>query len=163
MASPIRQSLIEAFTGMGAHVSPMGALEGLTATQARKRVHPKLPTIWEVLLHVVDAQEWLLEAARGNDPDPPSSYKETWPAMPPVRAGAKKWDNLVRKFGEDLREAAGIAKTMSLGTRIPSRIKRSYGSVLVTLADHNAYHIGQIVQMRKMMGCWPPPSGGCTW
>lgn len=163
MAAPIRESLIEAFTGMGAHISPMGAFEGLTATQARKRVHPKLPTIWAELAHIVFWQEWLLEAARGNDPEFTPSYKEGWPKMPPVRAGAKKWDNLVRKFGEDLREAAGIANTMNLNSRIPSRIKRSYGSVLVTLADHNAYHIGQIVQMRKMMGWWPPPSGGCTW
>ncbi len=163
MPSPIRQSLIEAFTGMGAHVSPLGAVEGLTATQARKRVHPKLPTIWEELAHVVYWQEWLLTATRGSDPKFTASYKEGWPPMPPAKDSAKTWANLVRHFAEDLREAAGLAQTMNLSTRLKTKYKRSYGSVLITIADHNAYHIGQIVQMRKMMGLWPPPSGGCTW
>jgi uncharacterized damage-inducible protein DinB len=163
MPAPLRESLIEAFSGMGAHVSPLGAIEGLTATQARKRVHHRLPTIWEQLAHIVYWQEWLLKAVRGNDPKSPKSYKGGWPPMPPVRDSVKKWASLVNHFAGDLKEAEGLARTMNLTSRIKSKSRRSYGSVLVTLADHNAYHLGQIVQLRKMMGWWPPESGGCTW
>lgn len=34
---------------------------------------------------------------------------------------------------------------------------------LPTLADHNTYHFGQIVSLRRQLGAWPPPSGGQTW
>ncbi len=163
MPSPLRQSLSEAFDGMGAHVSPMGAIEKLTAAQARKRAHPKLPTIWEELAHIVYWQDWLLTATRGSDPKFTSNYEAGWPPMPPVRESTKKWAGLVRRFARGLKEAEGVALTMNLTTRLKTKYKRSYGSVLVTLADHNSYHLGQIVQMRKMMGLWPPPSGGCTW
>ena len=34
---------------------------------------------------------------------------------------------------------------------------------LESFAAHNAYHFGRIVQLRQMLGSWPPPSGGLTW
>ena len=163
MPSPLRQSLIEAFDGMGAHVSPLGALEKLSAMQARKRPHPKLQTAWEQLAHIVYWQNWLLKAARGMDPKIPPSYEAGWPNMPPAREATKVWARLVRRFAKGLKEAEGVALTMNLNSIIKPKSKRSYGSVLITLADHNSYHLGQFVQMRKMMGLWPPPSGGCTW
>jgi uncharacterized damage-inducible protein DinB len=35
--------------------------------------------------------------------------------------------------------------------------------LLTNLAVHNAYHLGRIVQLRQMLGNWPPPGGGDTW
>jgi hypothetical protein len=35
--------------------------------------------------------------------------------------------------------------------------------LLSNLAVHNADHLGRIVQLRQMFGCWPPPDGGDTW
>jgi len=31
------------------------------------------------------------------------------------------------------------------------------------LANHNSYHLGQIVSLRRLIGAWLPPSGGATW
>jgi hypothetical protein len=34
---------------------------------------------------------------------------------------------------------------------------------LQTMASHISYHLGEVVLMRRMLGLWPPPSGGYTW
>ncbi len=34
---------------------------------------------------------------------------------------------------------------------------------LENLAAHNAYHFGRIVLLRRLLGIWPPASGGFTW
>jgi hypothetical protein len=35
--------------------------------------------------------------------------------------------------------------------------------MLQTIGAHNSYHLGQVVQLRQMLGAWPPASGGLTW
>jgi uncharacterized damage-inducible protein DinB len=163
MSDPMRQALAGAIGGKGAHVSPMGSLENLTPAQARKRAHPELATVWEQLAHIVFWQDWMLKALRGAEPKAPSSATAGWPKMPPAGEAAKAWASLVKRFTKGLKEAEQIAQTEDLDTLTTPDSERSFGSLLVTLADHNSYHVGQIVQLRKMMGLWPPPSGGCTW
>jgi len=34
---------------------------------------------------------------------------------------------------------------------------------LISLAAHNAYHLGRIVLLRQLAGAWPPRAGGFTW
>jgi uncharacterized damage-inducible protein DinB len=163
MSDAMKQSLVDSYVGEGAHVSPMNALDSLSAAKARTRVHPELHTIWEELAHIVYWQDWMLKALRGTDPKIPARAAEGWPKMPPARGAAKAWAELVAHFEKGLRKAARLARTKHLCDPPRSDAKRTYGSTLVTLADHNAYHIGQIVTLRQMLGVWPPPSGGCTW
>jgi uncharacterized damage-inducible protein DinB len=35
--------------------------------------------------------------------------------------------------------------------------------MILTIASHNSYHAGQVVFLRRMLGTWPPPSGGFSW
>lgn len=163
MSDLMRQSLIDAFVGEGAHVSPMNALDGLAAAKARQRVHPELHTIWEILAHIVDAQDWLLAALGRRELAHRSSAAETWPTMPLARGASKAWAELVEHFVKGLKKATRLARTKHLCDPPRPDSNRTYGSTLVTLADHNAYHLGQIVTLRQMLGVWPPPSGGCTW
>ena len=41
--------------------------------------------------------------------------------------------------------------------------KYSRLEIIEIIAQHNSYHLGQIVVIRQMLGTWPPPSGGLTW
>ncbi len=36
-------------------------------------------------------------------------------------------------------------------------------NVLASIANHNAYHLGQVVLLRQLLDSWPPPSGGDSW
>ena len=44
----------------------------------------------------------------------------------------------------------------------PTRIM-SVRDQLISLAAHNAYHLGRIVLLRQLLQAWPPASGGFTW
>lgn len=46
--------------------------------------------------------------------------------------------------------------------RVPG-ITHSIEDALIHVAQHNAHHLGQVVTLRQVLGCWPPPGGSYTW
>lgn len=163
MADPIRQAFISAIEGDGAYVSPMTSIEAVGAPQARKRVKRGLATIWEQLAHMVFWQDVMLTRMCGQVPPPVPHDADGWPKMPPVKGQNEAWADLVAHSAAGLKEAEKIAKRAKLGNKMGSKMKRTFASQIMHLSIHNAYHTGQIVSLRRIIGNWPPPSGGSTW
>ena len=163
MAQPLKEKIIGSLSAPDSHVSPAVALEDLTAAQARRRPGKRLATIWEQLAHLVFWQEFVLETVLGGNPRPPATAEGGWPPTPPARGAANEWDGLKARFAASLGELQRIARKRGLGTPVGRRGKSTLGEELLSLADHNSYHFGQIVSVRKQLGAWPPPSGGQTW
>lgn len=163
MEQTLRDKVIATVTGAGAHVAAAVALEGLTAAQARRRPSKKLATIWEELGHVVFWQEFILETVRGGQPQPPPTAAGGWPAMPSGRGAGKAWEALKRRFTTSLAEIQMIARENNLEDHVGQDKKSTLGEQLLMLGHHNSYHFGQIVSLRRLIGAWPPPSGGATW
>ena len=57
-------------------------------------------------------------------------------------------------------EPVSLGESVWLELR-PRGIRRGEGLAIV--AQHNSYHLGQIVMLRRVLGAWPPPAGGDTW
>ena len=81
-----------------------------------------------------------------------------------------QWQELVAQFESGLTEAADIAGQTRLAESYSTFEEPGSGTgpltlleLIVNLAVHNAYHLGRIVQLRQISGCWPPPAGGDTW
>jgi hypothetical protein len=81
-----------------------------------------------------------------------------------------EWNSLVSRFREGLDEACKLAASpvTSIADRIstcqePGAAQMSVLDVLVNIAVHNGYHLGRVVQLRQMLGIWPPPGGGDRW
>jgi len=127
MANPLARGFVNALTGKAAHVSPMAALEGLSAAQVRRRPVKGLATIWEQLAHMVYWQDFLLRVSEGKEPKAPRSAGEGWPAMPPAARSREGWAKLVRRFERGLAAAARTAeeKTPTVGVKPGSR--RTFG------------------------------------
>lgn len=72
-------------------------------------------------------------------------------SSPPV------WAQAVSAFNADLKEATALAKdaTLDLTARIPHGQERTYPRQILLIADHNAYHLGQIVQVREWLSNRP--------
>ncbi len=110
---------------------------------------------WQLLEHLRRAQRDILEFCRN------PNYKElTWPddywppsPEPPSQAA---WDESVRQFREDREALQQLAKdpNLDLATRIPHGNGQTYLRELVLAADHAAYHIGQLVVVRRLLGNW---------
>ena len=141
--------------GGGAHLDFDAAVASLPA--ALRGVRPSgLPhTPWELLEHMRIAQSDILEFSRKAkhvSPPWPAGY---WPATPvPPDDGA--WDKSVKAFRADLATLRRLVKNTktNLHARIPHGTGQTFLREVLLVADHNAYHLGQLVLVRRLLGAW---------
>ncbi|HUI73922.1 MAG TPA: DinB family protein [Candidatus Acidoferrum sp.] len=152
----LREHLVYLLKGGGAHVHFEDAVEGFPA---RKRgVFAKgLPhTGWQLLEHMRLAQWDILEFSRNPkhvSPPFPGGY---WPKTP-VPPNEAAWEKSVREFKRDLNELIKLVK--SPRTDLYARFPWGDGQTILRegllTADHNAYHLGEMVYLRRALGAWP--------
>ena len=135
-----------------------------TFDAAVKGVPPKLRgavpagweySAWQLLEHLRLAQADILEfcvAARYHEKKWPDEF---WPKQPaPPNAAA--WTKAIAGFRRDrktLQRLAGNPR-IDLEAIVPHGTTQTYLRELLLIADHNAYHIGQLVALRKALGSW---------
>jgi uncharacterized damage-inducible protein DinB len=125
-------------------------------------------SIVEELWHLVFWQDLFLRWARREPLPYPEHAELGWQRFDSV--GDSQWQSLVSRFTAGVAEAAEIAGERQLGERYSTLEEPGAGTgplnlleLIVNIAVHNAYHLGRIVQLRQMLGIWPPPEGGDTW
>jgi hypothetical protein len=110
---------------------------------------------WELLEHIRLAQADLVAFMDDPDYSAPHWPEEYWPPSP-VPPSPTAWTETVaavRRGRDRLRAIA--AQTPDLTSAIPWGGGKTYLRTLLLAADHTAYHIGQIVSVRRMLGAWP--------
>lgn len=132
------------------------ALTGLTPTQAAWRPGAGLNTIWQIVNHLTFWTRFLARRLAGEAPTGVEIDNDETFGAPGDPADADGWARAVRGLGDAYsaleavlaRQAdADLERPLnSRGTRAVSMVS---GSVM-----HDAYHIGQIVLLRKLQGCW---------
>jgi hypothetical protein len=107
---------------------------------------------WQLLEHMRLAQEDILDFSRNPEYKEKKWPEDYWPAedAPPDVAA---WDESLRQFQHDLKEMqALIADTMhDLLAAIPHGDGQTLLREALLVADHNAYHLGQLMFLRKML------------
>lgn len=110
---------------------------------------------WQILEHMRIAQWDILEFSRDSQhvsPDFPDGY---WPEQdqPP---DAKAWDNSVNVFQDELRQMEQLVEDPSVDpfAKIPHGQGQTILREALLVADHNAYHLGQLVVLRRLQGIW---------
>jgi hypothetical protein len=138
-----------------AHAGFDAAIAGLS--QEHRGVRPKgLPhSAWELLEHIRICQRDILDFCR-NPAYVELSMKDYWPgsAAPPSSAA---WDESVASLRRDREALKGLAgdPRVELFAVVPPGTTQTYLRELLLAADHNAYHIGQLVLVRRLLGSWP--------
>jgi DinB superfamily len=151
----LREHVLYLLGGGGAHADFDSAVADLP--EAQRGVRPAgLPySAWELLEHMRIAQWDIVEFSRDAkhvSPDWPGGY---WPAKPePPNATA--WDESVAAFRADLEAMRQLVKDPK--TELHARIPHGEGQTILReallVADHNAYHLGQLVLVRRLQGAW---------
>lgn len=117
-------------------------LDGLTYRTATRTL-PGLPhSVYDLLWHIELSQRLLLDHATGSDVD--------WNAVPAF------WPQEVseEEFARVLRDLqVGLAQAQMLAADPSDRAR----DALTDLAVHSAYHWGQVIQLRQLLGEWNPP------
>jgi len=151
----IRRHLLELLDGGHAHPDFETAIADLPA-DLRGAKPPGLPhTPWRLLEHMRIAQWDILRFSIDPDhvsPEFPSGY---WPeGDAPPDSGA--WDRTVEAFRADLREMKDLLANpqTDLLTPIPHGQGQTILREALLVADHNSYHIGQLITARRLLGAW---------
>jgi uncharacterized damage-inducible protein DinB len=155
--------------GESAHAAPAKILEGLPDELTHRAVPGAPHTVYQELWHIIFWQQITLDWISGIETPFPANTNEPFPSD--EQTAAEPWSQLCRRFHGGAKQAAAIANDQSkLAIKIlcPSRPGNpvrvmSVQDQLISLAAHNAYHLGRIVLLRQLLGTWPPPSGGFSW
>ncbi len=117
-------------------------------------------TAWQLLEHLRIAQWDILEFSRNPAHVSPKFPDGYWPRTdsPP---SARAWNQSVRAFQADLRAMIRLVSNpkTDLFARIPHGDGQTILREALLVADHNAYHIGQVVLLRKLLDAWPRKPG----
>ena len=98
----------------------------------------------------------ILEFSRNPKHKSPGFPEGYWPKTP-VPPDAAAWDNCVKQFQHDLQEMIKLVKNprTDLLAKIPHGDGQTILREALILADHNSYHLGQLVDLRRGLGAWP--------
>lgn len=151
-----------ALRGTGQFVEPVRALSALTWTLAGRRPGAVEHSVFRLVNHLIFWQEIALERAAGLHRASPAHDPDGWPGVEEPGDGGE-WNDAVMRFASGVARAEGAAGEGTLTAVLPAWNGQTRFECLLGLALHNAHHIGQIIQIRKMLGAWPPPGGGDTW
>lgn len=155
MADQLRQELDRLLQGRGAHVTFDEAIENLPENLRGVRPEGSAHSAWELLEHMRLAQWDMIEFSRDAEHKSPVWPSGYWPATPEP-LDAKAWDRSVASFRADNQRIRDlIAKPDSdLFTPFAHGEGQSLLREAFQIADHNAYHIGELVLLRRILGAW---------
>jgi len=140
-----------------AHVGFDTAVAGVPAHMRGTRP-PGLPhSIWELVEHIRMAQNDILDFCVNKNYEEKTWPDDYWPRSPAPPSEAA-WEHSVAAVRTDLKALTALADDASvdLAARIPhgKSQKQTYLRELLLVADHTAYHVGQIVFVRQLLGIW---------
>lgn len=148
----LREHLLKLLTTEQAHMGFDNAVKNFTAQLRGKRPEGADHSPWELLEDLRIAQEDILDFSLNPNYkaiDWPSGY---WPATP-APPDDKAWDKSVRAFRKDLKSFCALISDpeTDLYARIPHGDGQTILREALLIADHNAYHVGQLVLVKKQL------------
>jgi hypothetical protein len=151
----LRKHLLELLEGGSAHAKFDDVIKNLP-TKLRGKKPAKFPhSPWMLLEHMRLAQWDILEFSRNANHVSPEWPRGYWPKTEgPANAAA--WNRSVRQFRRDLKAMQKLVANpkTDLFARIPWGDGQTVLREALLLADHNAYHLGQLLDVRRMLGAW---------
>jgi uncharacterized damage-inducible protein DinB len=151
----LRDHLVALLGESHAHATFKDAIADLPAELRGAKPKGQPFTPWRLLEHIRISQWDILEftkSAKHVSPKWPAGY---WPASD-APANPAAWDKSVEQVERDLKEMQRLVRDpkVDLYDRIPHGTGQTALREALVLADHNAYHVGQLVLLRRLIGAW---------
>ena len=152
----LREHLVYLLKGGGAHVHFMDAVEGFPEAKRGAFIAGLPHTGWQLLEHSRIAQRDILEFSRNPNHVSPGFPEGYWPKTPGPPDEAA-WAKSVEAFERDLEAMVSLVKNpkTDLYAKVPHGDGQTILREALLAADHNAYHLGQLVDLRRALGAWP--------
>jgi hypothetical protein len=151
----LREQLARLLDWQDAHATFDAAVQGMPPQMQGVRPAGLPYSAWELLEHLRFTQWDILQFCRNPAYEEPNWPDDYWPdSSAPPRP--ESWDESAAAFRADREALKEMAADTSLDlfAAIPHGSGQTYLRELLLVADHNAYHVGQIVAVRKLLGVW---------
>lgn len=155
MNDEARKRLVSALEGKGAHLSFDGAVRDFPERLMNEKP-PHVPyTFWHQLEHILRTQEDMIAYIRDPNYVSPEWPKAYWPPQDEKtdRAG---WEKTIRQFHESRDRFVGLVSDPATNLLAPVKHMENRSVLRSTLIiiDHTAYHLGEFVMGRQILGEW---------
>jgi hypothetical protein len=156
VSDPLRAHLVRLLDWDEAHVGFDKASAGLPANLRGVRASGFDHSSWQLLEHLRIAQADILDfcvnASYVHDRTWPDDYWPTSPEPP----GAEAWDQSIAQYKADLESMKELVRTQpDLFALVPAgKGNQTYLRAILLVADHAAYHVGQLVAVRRALNAW---------
>lgn len=154
-SEPLREHLVYLLEEGGAHAGFESATEDFPAELRGVRPPGAPHSAWELLEHLRIAQWDILEFTRDPKHVSPKFPKGYWPETP-VPPNDRAWDESAASF---LRDRSGLVELAKTTPDLLAPISHGDGQTvlreLLVAADHNSYHLGQLLLVRRLLDTWP--------
>jgi len=151
----LREHLIYLLDGGGAHARFDDAVKDMPEKLRGVKPHGLPHSAWMILEHLRLAQWDILEFSRNSKYKAPKWPDNYWPAAEAPGSDAA-WNKSIQQFRKDIKAVQNLISNpkTDLYARIPWGEGQTVLREALLLADHNAYHIGQLVDVRRLLGTW---------
>jgi DinB superfamily len=151
----LRQHLLYVLKGGGAHAKFDDVIENFPAKLRGQKADGLPHTAWMLLEHMRIAQWDILEFSRDRKHVSPQWPEGHWPKTeaPPSAAA---WTNSIQDFRKGLKAMESLVANpkTDLYAPIPWGDGQTVLREALLVADHNAYHLGQLVSLSRLLGAW---------
>jgi len=158
----VRDHLVRVLEWDDAHVTFDRAVEAMPADRRGARAAGFEHSPWQLVEHIRIAQQDILDfcvnAGYAHAMRWPEDY---WPPEP-APASPQAWTESLASYARDREALKRLARDVAdLTAPVPTGTPmQTYLRAILLTADHTAYHVGQIVAVRRALGLWPPIAAG---
>ena len=153
----LREHLLELLHGGDAHMS----FDEAVAEFPLNRINDKFPhgqySFWALLEHILLSQDDIIRFIEDEDYKEGRWPEDYWPEYD-KQATEEDWWVTVQGFRDGNQTLIALVENdeTDLFARIPWGNGQTIAREIMVVADHNAYHIGELAIMRQVMGTWRP-------
>jgi len=152
----LRNELVRLLNGSGAHAHFEPAIDKVPKKFYGASVKELPYTLWQLLEHMRLAQFDILDYIKNPDYRERQWPQDYWPKEKSP-ATTSEWNKSIEHIQRDLQEIKELVENPKTQILEPIPHLKNGPSILreiLLVADHNAYHIGQIVLLRRLLGIW---------
>ena len=152
----LREHLVELLEGGHSHAKFDDAVAHFPQESIGIRPEGASHSAWEIVEHMRIAQNDILHFSISADHVSPNWPEGYWPASA-APGRENEWNQSLRSFRKDLAEFLALVRDpqQDLYKKFPWGSGQTLLREAMLIADHNSYHLGELVLVRRLLGAWP--------
>jgi len=155
-SDPVREQLLRALDWEEAHVGFDKAVDGIPPDKRGGRAAGFEHSPWQLVEHIRLAQEDILDFCVNAEYQHTMKWPDDYWPKNPAPPDARAWTASIASYGRAREEMKRLAREVEdLTAKVPTgKGDQTYLRAILLVVDHNAYHIGQLVAVRRALGIW---------